>query len=207
MRVIATNEMGDGAPSAETSGTPEEPPIWSSTLTVGVITDKFAGYTTFLPDSAVVGALSSDTLTLDDATYTFKALGVLNGKLILSVTPKLTDGFVLVAGTDEFASTGASTQESASLIQFQWDDPGLNWFEGQEIAVRLTAPDENSPATGEPTISGTPQVDQTLTVDTSGIADEDGADQRHIRISVDRRRIGHCRCYGLQLRAHRQRAG
>ena len=34
----------------------------------------------------------------------------------------------------------------------------------------------NREATGAPTISGTPQVDQTLTADTSGIADEDGLD-------------------------------
>ena len=32
----------------------------------------------------------------------------------------------------------------------------------------------NSPATGQPTISGTAQVGETLTADTSGIADVDG---------------------------------
>ena len=37
------------------------------------------------------------------------------------------------------------------------------------VAARL-----NSPATGAPTIGGTPQVDQTLTADTSGITDADG---------------------------------
>ena len=36
------------------------------------------------------------------------------------------------------------------------------------------APSENSPATGAPTISGTVQVGETLTADTSGIADADG---------------------------------
>ena len=36
------------------------------------------------------------------------------------------------------------------------------------------APTPNSPATGAPTISGTAQVGQTLTADTSGIADADG---------------------------------
>ena len=36
------------------------------------------------------------------------------------------------------------------------------------------APAANSPATGSPAITGTAQVGQTLTVDTSGIADEDG---------------------------------
>ena len=35
---------------------------------------------------------------------------------------------------------------------------------------------QNSPATGAPTISGTAQVGETLTADTSGIADEDGLD-------------------------------
>ena len=111
---------------------------------------------------------------MDDASYTVKALGVLNGKLILSVIPKLSAGFVLVAGTAEFASTDASTSEGDSLIQFQWNDPGLDLPEGKEVAVRLTAPEENTPATGEPTISGTLQVGETLTADTSGIADEDG---------------------------------
>ena len=35
-------------------------------------------------------------------------------------------------------------------------------------------PSENNPATGAPTISGTAQVDETLTADISGIADADG---------------------------------
>ena len=175
VRVSAVNDVGAGPPSAGTSGTPQEVPLWSATLTVGTA-ETFAGYTTFLPDSTVLGALSSDTVTLDDASYTVKALGVLNGKLILSVLPKLTDGFVLVAGTDEFASTDASTLErdSSPIIQFQWDGSGLDWSDGEEVAVRLTQPDENSAATGTPTISGTAQVGETLTADTSAIADEDG---------------------------------
>ena len=54
------------------------------------------------------------------------------------------------------------------------------------VQVTLPGPDEegepdnpepddpNSPATGAPTIGGTPQVGETLTADTSGIADADG---------------------------------
>ena len=165
--------------SAEASGTPQEEPIWSATLTVG-IGENFAGYTTFLssPDTNTLGALSPDTITLDNTSYTVRALGVLNGKLILSVMPKLTAEFVLVVGTDEFASTDASTLErdSISIIQFQWNDQGLDLSEGEEVAVRMIEPAENTPATGEPTITGTIQVGETLTVDTSAIADEDGLD-------------------------------
>ena len=173
VRVRAVNDVGDGLPSAEASGTPREEPIWSATLTVG-IGEQFAGYTTFLPDSNVLGALSSDTFTLDDASYTVKALGVLEGKLILSVIPKLAAGFVLVVGTDEFASTDASTHEAEFLLQFQWNDPGLDLPEGEEVAVSLGAPDDNTPATGAPTIRGTAQVDETLTADVSGLSDADG---------------------------------
>ena len=36
------------------------------------------------------------------------------------------------------------------------------------------APQPDSPATGEPTISGTPQVGEVLTAGTTGIADADG---------------------------------
>ena len=79
-----------------------------------------------------------------------------------------------MAGTDEFASTDASTRENNSLIQYQWTDSGLDWSDVEEVAVRLTRPDENSAATGLPGINGTPQVEQTLTASTSDIDDEDG---------------------------------
>ena len=73
VRVMAVNDVGEGSPSAEASGTPQQAAIWSATLTVGT-TENFTGYTTFLPDSTVLGALSSDTITLDDTSYTVKAL-------------------------------------------------------------------------------------------------------------------------------------
>ena len=43
-------------------------------------------------------------------------------------------------------------------------------------AGAVTAAKANSPASGAPTISGTPQVGETLTADTSAITDEDGLD-------------------------------
>ena len=46
--------------------------------------------------------------------------------------------------------------------------------EATDAVVAATQP--NTPATGSPTITGTAQVGETLTADTSGIADEDGLD-------------------------------
>ena len=51
---------------------------------------------------------------------------------------------------------------------------GNNVAAGPGQLYYLTVTVENSPATGQPTISGTAQVGQTLTADTSGIADADG---------------------------------
>ena len=55
-----------------------------------------------------------------------------------------------------------------------YPDYGTHEFiAGKDIALGALP---NNPATGSPTISGTMQVGQTLTADTSGIADEDGLD-------------------------------
>ena len=86
------------------------------------------------------------------------------------------------------AEIGGATGSTYTLVD---DD------EGRTIKVRVTvtddlgnettltsaateavaaAPQPDSPATGEPTITGTAQVGQTLTANTSGIADDDGLD-------------------------------
>ena len=69
---------------------------------------------------------------------------------------------------------------SSGASSFKWTDVDVDWEDGQTIAVSIfptslmEEPTPNRDATGAPTISGTPQVDQTLTADTSAINDEDG---------------------------------
>ena len=48
----------------------------------------------------------------------------------------------------------------------------------EAVEIRIPQPDAvaNTPATGQPTISGTPQVGQTLTASVTSIADQDGLD-------------------------------
>ena len=66
---------------------------------------------------------------------------------------------------------------------FNGGDPGGNPVGGLQEPEPILPPERpqqgadtpsNTPATGQPTISGTPQVEQTLTVDTSGISDDEG---------------------------------
>ena len=71
---------------------------------------------------------------------------------------------------------------SSGNSSFKWKDVDVDWEDSQTISVRIvptsatiTVP-PNTPATGAPVITGTAQVDETLTADISGIADEDGLD-------------------------------
>ena len=65
-------------------------------------------------------------------------------------------------------------------------DTALGWADGDSITVKMeridteadgVASTPNSPATGRPTITGPAQVGETLTADTSDIADADGLDR------------------------------
>ncbi len=153
-------------------------PIWSATLNLGSATN-FLGYSIFNTVNnkpAPIGTLAPTTFTLIDTTHTVKAFGVLNGTLILSLSPKTTDGFILELGDASFDSDDATNRESPYLYQFRWDDHDLDWSAGNNIAVKMTRSEANTPATGAPTIDGTPQVRATLTADPSPIADANGTD-------------------------------
>ena len=63
---------------------------------------------------------------------------------------------------------------------FKWTDVDVDWEDGQTISVSivltsaLQTPASNTRASGAPTISGTVQVDETLTAEMSSVADADG---------------------------------
>ena len=65
---------------------------------------------------------------------------------------------------------------------FKWTNVDVGWQEGDTIAVSIVPTSSleeapaNTAATGQPAISGTPQVGLTLTADTSAISDADGTE-------------------------------
>ena len=102
------------------------------------------------------------------------------------------DGLVNATYSYQWLSDDAEITDATDSTYTLVDDD-----EGKAIKVRVTvtddlgngttltsaateaveaAPQPDSPATGEPTISGTAQVGRTLSVDTSGITDADGLD-------------------------------
>ena len=82
-----------------------------------------------------------------------------------------------IAGATGLTYTLVDTDEGKAIkVQVSFTDDAGN---GETLTSAATdavsaAPTPNSPATGAPTISGTAQVGETLTADTSGIADADG---------------------------------
>ena len=98
---------------------------------------------------------------LDNATYTYqRAVGVSDIDGVTSPSYALT--------SDE---EGDTVQVQVSFTD---DEDFSETATSVAMATVEATPVANNPATGLPTISGTPQVEQTLTADTSAICDEDG---------------------------------
>ena len=86
----------------------------------------------------------------------------------------------LARGSDIQDATGSSylltTSEQGQTIQVKvnFTDDADNQESLTSVETLAVAARPNTEATGAPTISGTPQVEQTLTADTSGISDANG---------------------------------
>ena len=86
----------------------------------------------------------------------------------------------VAGGSDIGEATGSSylltAGEQGQTIQVKvtFTDDADNQESLTSAETLAVAAKPNAAATGEPTISGTPQVDETLTADTSAISDEDG---------------------------------
>ena len=82
-----------------------------------------------------------------------------------------------ISGATGSTYTLTDSEESKAIkVEVSFTDDAGNEETLTSVATEAeaAAPTPNSPATGVPTISGTAQVDETLTADTSGVADADG---------------------------------
>ena len=80
-----------------------------------------------------------------------------------------------IAGATATTYTLTDADEGAAVkVRVSFTDDTANDEELTSAATDAVEARPNSPATGQPTISGTAQVGETLTADTSGISDADG---------------------------------
>ena len=144
-------------PTATVTGPAEAPPTNTSA----------AGAPTISGTPQVEQTLTADTSSITDAD------GLTN----------VSYSYQWIAGGSDIAGAAGSTHtltasEEGQTVQVRvtfTDDAGNEETLTSEATVAVTAA-PNREATGKPTISGTPQVDQTLTASTSNIDDQDGLD-------------------------------
>ena len=88
----------------------------------------------------------------------------------------LADNSEIAGATSPTYTLAAADEGKAITVRVSFTDDAGNEETLSSTATASVAaePASNSPATGTPTISGTAQVGETLTADTSGVADADG---------------------------------
>ena len=86
----------------------------------------------------------------------------------------LADDAEIAGATSSTYTVAAADKGKAIKVEVSFTDDAGNDEALTSVATDAVAARPNSFATGAPTISGTAQVGETLTVDTSGIADADG---------------------------------
>ena len=166
VRVIAVNDVGDGPPSDEATGTPRETtPPELSTATVDGAT------LTLTYDEALDGNSepSPDAFSVN-VGGTGRAV---DGVSVSGSSVILTLGSAVASGTTVTVSYTAPADTAAPRIRDLAGNAAASF--SNELVTNNT-PKPNSPATGQPTITGTAQVGETLTMETSAIDDADGLD-------------------------------
>ena len=158
-RVSARTEDGLGEASEWVSAAGREPQPNNPATNAPAITG-----------TAKVGeTLTADTSGIADAD------GLTNTSFIYQW---LADDSDIQGATDATYTLVATDEGKVVKVQVSFtDDAGNDETLTSAATEAVTAtPAANNPATGAPTINGTVQVGETLTAETSGIADEDGLD-------------------------------
>ena len=165
VRVMATNDAGDGPASTEAKGTPArdvseqtvEPENTENTVPTGL--PSIGG------TPQVDQTLTADTSPIDDGD------GLTN---VSYGYQWIADGTDIEGATSSTYTLTYSQQGQAIRVRVTFTDDDDNEETLTSEATVAVAAAPNREATGAPTVSGTPQVDETLTADTANIADQDG---------------------------------
>ena len=165
VRVIAANDVGDGPPSDEATGTPREttpPELATATVDGPTLT------LTYDEDLDENSEPSADAFSVT-AVGTGRAV---DGVSVSGSSVILTLGSAVASGATVTVSYTAPADTADPRIQDEAGNPAAS-FSDQDVENN-TPPPANTPATGAPTITGTVRVGETLTAEISAIADADG---------------------------------
>ena len=154
--------------------------LWLGTLTPGDRGFGAIGVNTSNND----GSLSPSSFTYGSDTYMFDQIDFgpvpASGlSVIMSPVPGSNEEeyWIIDTGRDWLVSDLTAITRVGGQIFLLWPavEGDVEWTIGEDTVVHLLEV-FNYPATGAPSISGTPRVGEELTADSSGISDDDGPD-------------------------------
>ena len=151
-RVIAPDNSST-ADYTVTVTRPEEPPEGPTIAGTAQVGDTLTADTSGIADAD----------GLDNATFSYQW-----------IRNDGSDDADISGATGQTYTLVSADQGKAIKVRVSFTDDGGNDETLTSAATAAVAAAPNTPVTGAPTISGTAQVGETLTADTSGIADEDG---------------------------------
>ena len=180
-RVSAINAVGTGPPSDPAAATAGQSVLWSATLTVGSESSsrgyRSGSYGQLSPAQFSTGATGHavEVLAAGGGSLSFR----LEGSRITSPRPGR-----LALQLDSAAFALGQSQARLGNRQFVWNDPGLDWADGDTVAVKLVAAPS---APGAPTaLSASASASEPTRIDLAWSAPQDdgGAAVSGYRIEV-----------------------
>ena len=183
VRVMATNQVGEGPASAEKTAVPRDtraPEVVTFRVdgaNLRVVYDEALDEGSAPPADAfdVRVACSCDDMTwLDEEAKRAVNLVSVDGDTVMLTlaSPATADDYVVVSYNPPSDEASPRVQDVAGNAAAAIKRTQI--INDTEEVSEDEAPAQNTSATGLPTIDGTIRVGETLTADTSGIADEDG---------------------------------
>ena len=167
VRVLAINDIGEGLPSDDGSGTPREtvpPELSEASVDGAALTLAFNEAL----DEDSEPAPTAFTVTVGGNVSAVDSLEITGSSVILTLA-------LAVTSSDQVSvSYAAPSDAAAARLEDLPGNPAAS-FADQAVTNNTAAEQQqNSPARGGPAISGTVQVGETLTASTSAISDTDG---------------------------------
>ena len=183
VRVMATNQVGEGPASAEKTAVPRDtraPEVVTFRVdgaTLRVVYDEALDEGSAPPADAFdvrVACRCDDMTWLDEEARRAVNLVSVDGDTVMLTlaSPATADDYVVVSYNPPLDEASPRVQDVAGNAAAAIKPTQI--INDTEEVSEDEAPAQNIQATGVPTITGTLQVGETLTADVTGIADEDG---------------------------------
>ena len=122
--------------SAQSAEDPQA--AWSATLTVGSDRSYVPAITGYSTWGHEMGAVSSQSFSVDDRSYRVLTMLTLAGGLYLNISRELPKDFTLTIGDQEFVASDSLKPLTVAAGRYWWEAGDLDWESGDTVEVSIT---------------------------------------------------------------------